>query len=185
MELWINKVIQRKHRMKIYIVGAVSSGKSTLAKKLSKASGIPFRSLDEVVHIPDSSNPWGNMKRQAEERDKLFSSIIQESDWIIEDVGRPCFEAGMKESDTIVLLEIPSSIRNFRIIKRWIRQRLGLEECFYTPSIKMLRSMLKWSRDYDLQKDGLKSRIDRYSGKVVKLGGNKDIEAFLDTIGEQ
>jgi adenylate kinase family enzyme len=166
-------------RMKIYIVGAVSSGKSTLAKKLSKVSGISYRSLDEVVHVPDSSSPCGNIKRQAEDRDKLFSSIIQEPDWIIEDVGRPCFEAGMKEADMIVLLEIPSAIRNCRIIKRWFRQRLGLEECLYTPCFEMLRSMLRWSKDYDSQKDGLKSRIGRYSGKLVTLGNNKDIEAFL------
>ena len=38
--------------MKIYIVGAVASGKSTLAKKLSKIWDIPYQSLDEVVHIP-------------------------------------------------------------------------------------------------------------------------------------
>ncbi|MBM6839378.1 DNA topology modulation protein FlaR, partial [Clostridium saudiense] len=34
--------------MKIYIVGAVSSGKSTLAKKLSKELKIPYKSLDDV-----------------------------------------------------------------------------------------------------------------------------------------
>ncbi len=166
--------------MKIYIVGAVSSGKSTLAKKLSKVSGIPCRSLDEVVHIPDSSSPWGNIKRQAEDRDKLFSSIIEEPDWIIEDVGRPCFEAGMKKADMIVLLEIPSAIRNCRIIKRWFRQRLGLEECLYAPNFQMLRSMLQWSRDYDLQKDGLRGRIAPYAEKVITLGSKKDIGAFLE-----
>ncbi len=44
--------------MKIYIVGAVASGKSTLARELSGLTGIPYTSLDEVVHIPDKSNVW-------------------------------------------------------------------------------------------------------------------------------
>ncbi|MGF7059689.1 adenylate kinase family enzyme [Brassicibacter mesophilus] len=64
--------------MKIYIVGSVSSGKSTLAKKLSESLNIPYKSLDEVVHIPDKSYSWGNRKRKVEERDKLFYSVIQQ-----------------------------------------------------------------------------------------------------------
>lgn len=80
--------------MRIYIVGSISSGKSTLAKNLSKILSIPYQPLDEVVHIPDKSNPWGNRKRQVEERDKLFYSILQQPKWIIEDVGRPCFQQG-------------------------------------------------------------------------------------------
>ncbi len=97
--------------MKIYIVGSVSSGKSTLAKKLSETLRIPYRSLDEVVHIPDKSNPWGNRKRKVEERDKLFYSVIQQPKWIIEDVGRACFEEGLKKADKIILLEISTKIR--------------------------------------------------------------------------
>ncbi|HEX2944845.1 MAG TPA: AAA family ATPase [Clostridia bacterium] len=168
--------------MKIYIVGAVSSGKSTLAKRLSATLGIPSYSLDEVVHIPDKSSPWGNIKRQAEERDQLFNSIIEQSKWIIEDVGRPCFEAGMKEADMIILLETPSMTRNFRIIKRWLKQRLGIEKCIYAPRLKMLVSMLRWSRDYDLQRDGLKDRIRQYERKVTTLRNSKAIDAFLEQL---
>lgn len=165
--------------MKIYIVGPVSSGKSTLAKKLSETLSIPYQSLDEVVHIPDKSNPWGNRKRQDEERDKLFQSVIQQPKWIIEDVGRPCFEDGLKEADTIVLLEVSTRIRNYRIIKRWIKQRLGIEKCIYNPGYKMLKSMFKWSKKYDTGKDNLKERIDTYQEKVINLRNNKDIDAFL------
>lgn len=166
--------------MKIYIVGSVSSGKSTLAKKLSKALDIPYKSLDEVVHIPDKTNPWGNRKRQVEERDKLFYSIIQQPNWIIEDVGRPCFEEGLFKADIIVLLEIPAKIRNYRIIKRWIKQRLGIEKCIYNPRYEMLKCMLKWSKDYDLGKDKLKDRISSYQEKVITLRNNKDIDVFLN-----
>lgn len=103
--------------MKYYIVGPVSSGKSTLAKKLSKILDIPYKSLDEVVHVPDKSAPFGNRKRKVEERDKIFNSIINQEEWIVEDVGRACFEEGLKKSDTIIFLEIPSKIRSYRIIK--------------------------------------------------------------------
>ncbi|WP_032123008.1 hypothetical protein [Clostridium amazonitimonense] len=128
-------------------MGSVSSGKSTLAKKLSKTLKIPYQCLDEVVHIPDKSNPWGNRKREVEERDNLFYSVIQEKEWTIEDIGRPCFEEGLKRADTIILLEISTKIRNYRIVKRWIKQRLGIEQCIYNPRYEMLKCMFKWAKE--------------------------------------
>ena len=166
--------------MKIYIVGSVASGKSTLAKKMSKSLRVLYQSLDEIVHISDKTNPWGNRKRPIEERDNLFYSVIQQPSWIIEDTGRPCFEVGLKMADTIILLEISPKLRNYRIIKRWIKQRLGIEKCIYKPRYKMLRCMLEWSKDYDEGKENLKDRIFPYKEKVITLKNNKDIHVFLE-----
>lgn len=170
--------------MRIYIVGPVSSGKSTLGKILSEALNIPFHSLDEVVHIKDKSSPWGNRKREDEERDKLFHSIIKQPEWIIEDVGRPCFEEGLKKTDRIVLLDISSKIRNFRIIKRWLKQKIGIEKCIYKPGFKMLKSMFKWSNSYDTGKDNLKERIKIHQHKVITLKNKKDINDYLTIISK-
>jgi adenylate kinase family enzyme len=165
--------------MKIYVVGAVASGKSTLAKRMSKIWNIPYQSLDDVVHITDRTHPWGNRKREVEERDALFHSFMQQPKWILEDTGRPCFEDGLKEANTIVLLDTSSKVRNYRIIKRWIKQRLGFEKCIYSPHIKMLLSMFKWSKDYDTGKDNLKERLTPYQEKLIILRNNKDINGFL------
>jgi adenylate kinase family enzyme len=166
--------------MKIYIVGSVSSGKSTLAKKLSEMVSIPYQSLDEVVYISNKSTHWTDHKRQVEERDNLFYSVIQQPRWIIEDVGRPCFEDGLKRADTIILLEISTKVRNYRIIKRWLKQRLGIEKCSYNPRYEMLKRMLQWSKDYDSGKDKLKDRISPYQEKVITLKNNKDVNRFLE-----
>jgi len=165
--------------MKIYIVGAVSSGKTALARKLSEKLNIRYQSLDEVVHIPDKSNPRGNRKRQLEERDNIFYSVIQQSMWIIEDTGRPCFVEGLKVADTIVLLEVPTRIRNYRIIKRWVKQRLGIEKCIYNPNLNMLKCMLQWSKDYDLGIDNLKERISTYQEKVIVIKNDGEINKFI------
>ena len=165
--------------MKIYIVGSISSGKSTLAKKMSKSLRTPYRSLDEIVYTSDKSKPWGNRKRPVEERDNLFYSVIQQPSWIIEDTGRPCFEVGLMMTDTIILLEISSKLRNYRIVKRWIKQRLGIEKSIYNPRYEMLKCMLQWSKDYDEGKENLKDRIFPYKEKVITLKNNKDINVFI------
>jgi len=158
---------------------AVSSGKTTLARKLSEKLNIQYQSLDEVVHIPDKTNPWGNRKREVEERDKIFYSIIQQSMWIIEDTGRPCFAEGLKVAELIVLLEVPKRIRNYRIIKRWVKQRLGFEKCLYNPNFIILKCMFHWSKDYELGIDNLKERISPYQEKVIVLKNNREIKNFI------
>ena len=80
--------------MKLYIIGSVASGKTTLAKRLSETTNILYTTLDEVIYEPDKSSTWGNRKRPEEERDRLFSLILQQENWILEDVGRPCFSEG-------------------------------------------------------------------------------------------
>ena len=171
--------------MKIYIVGPVASGKSTLAKRLSGMLSIPFQSLDEVVHVTDMSSPQGNCKRSPEERDSLFYDFIARPCWIVEDVGRRCFEEGFKRADILLLLDIPSSLRDFRIIKRWIKQRLGLEKCLYLPSLKMLKCMLQWSRNYDKGKDKLKERLAPYQEKTLILRNRADIQRYLEQTARQ
>jgi adenylate kinase family enzyme len=171
--------------MKIYIVGPVASGKSTLARGLSKELDIPYQSLDEVVHIPDKSHSWGNRKREATERDQMFQSIILQPSWIIEDVGRTFFEEGLKAADRIILLEVPSSIRKYRIVKRWMKQILGIEKCIYRPGLKMLKGMFRWTRAYDTGEDNLKERIAVYKDKVVTLRNNKDIKVHLKEISKR
>lgn len=104
--------------MKIYIIASISSGKSTLVKRISKSIEIPNQSLDEIVYIADKTNPWGNRKRPIEERDNLFYSVIHKPSWVIEDTGRPCFKEGLKDrispyKEKVVTLKNINDINKF------------------------------------------------------------------------
>jgi adenylate kinase family enzyme len=166
-------------KMKLYVTGSVASGKSTLAKKISKQTGVPCYSLDEIVYKKDDSQPMGNRKRTPEERDSLFAEILVQPSYIIEDTGRLCFEEGMRQADNIILIDNPLRIRKFRIIRRYIRQKLGIEKCAYRPNIVMAKYMFRWAKDFDSGKDGVRSRIMQYKDKVIILKSNLDIEIYL------
>ncbi|MDE6156418.1 MAG: hypothetical protein K2F67_08280, partial [Eubacterium sp.] len=140
--------------MKLYITGSVGSGKSTLAEQISQITGVPCTHLDELIHIPCSSEKWGNIKRSDEEIDSEFNSIIVSDNYVIEDNGRERFVEGMKNADKIIVLDISLKVRKYRIVKRWIMQKLGLEKCIYKPKLFVLKSMFRWLNNYECGKDG-------------------------------
>ena len=170
--------------MKLYITGSVGSGKSTLARKIG-GMGLPSFELDAVVYEPDPDSPGDNRKRPETVRDAVFAEILARTSWVMEDAGRPCFVKGMEEADQDVLLEPAAFVRDFRILRRWLRQRAGKEQCGYRPDFLMLRLMFRWRRDYDRGKDGLKKRLEPFAGKLVILRGEKEVRAFLDKWREE
>ena len=168
--------------MKLYIVGSVGSGKSTLARRASRITGIPCTHLDEVVYEEDPTDSWGNHKRPDDVIETTFRVVLSQEHYIMEDAGRERFIDGMAQADRIIVLDYPLRVRKWRILKRWIKQKLGIEKCIYRPHIKMLKAMLRWVNNYGTDRDGTKGRIAQFAEKAVYLHNKKDTEQWLSTL---
>lgn len=161
---------------KIYIIGPVGSGKTTLSKLLSKKYNIKRYELDKIVWDDDN----GNVKRTNDEISCMFNKIISNKSWIIEDVGRKKFNDGIKKADIVYYIDLPSIIIYKRCIIRWIRQKTGKEKYNYKPTFKSLIEMLKWAKQDIKNKKEKIERIKNNSKKykilkikdVKMLGGN-------------
>ena len=114
---------------KIYIIGPVGSGKTTLATKLSEIHNIKYYELDKVAWDDDN----GNIKRSDEDAEMIFSDILSNDKWIIEDVGRDKFSRGRVEADIIYYIKLSRFKSYYRVSKRWIKQRLGFERYNHPP----------------------------------------------------
>lgn len=154
--------MNKKINKKIYIIGNVASGKTTLAKHLSKKLNINYYSLDKVVWDDENNHT----KRKEQERDSLFKEIIKKDKWIIEDVGRNCFEDGREKADVIYFFNLRKRTIYFRIIKRWLKQVLKLEEYDYKPTLSSLKEMFGWAKNY--KKNKLKD-LSIYKDKLIIL----------------
>lgn len=170
--------------MKLYITGSVGGGKSTFAEQISEITNIPCTHLDEIIHMPCPSEKWGNIKRSEKDIDSEFNSIIMSDNYVIEDNGRECFADGMKNADKIIVLDIPLTVRKYRIVKRWIMQNLGLEKCIYKPKLFVLKSMFRWLNNYESGKDGTKLRLKQFESKTIYLKNQNEIAFFLSELRE-
>lgn len=155
--------------MKIYIMGSTASGKTTLARKLSKKYNIDYYELDKVVYDDDN----GHVKRSDKEIQKLFDKILKKDNWIIEDVGRSKFEKGRILSDKIYYIKISKLTILKRVISRWIKQRLKLEEYNYPPTFINLIDMLKITISYFKKESSKLETLEQHKKKVVFLDKKK------------
>lgn len=168
--------------MKIYITGSVGSGKSTLARRAAGKLEITATELDRVVYEPDPDDPEDDRKRPVEERDAIFQEILARESWVMEDAGRKCFFEAPEQADQVILLQPPAMVRDFRILRRWFRQRAGKEACGYRPDFQMLKLMFRWRRNFDSGRDDLKERLAPFGDKLLVLRSDKEVEQWLESL---
>lgn len=159
---------------KIYIIGPVGSGKTTLAKTLSNKINIPMYELDKVVWDDDN----GNIKRSDEEIAKLFNDIIKNKEWIIEDVGRKKFYDGIYNADIVYYINLSNFVIYKRCILRWFKQLFGLEKYNYKPTLNGLFEMLKWAKS-DIKNKNAKINFIKEKSKKYKIIYKKDIRKMI------
>ena len=153
---------------RIYIMGPIGSGKTTFSKKLSEKLKIDRYELDKIIY--DDIN--GNVKRDIKEVQRLFNNIIKKDSWIIEDVGRSKFIKGREKADIIYYIKISKIRAYYRVVRRWIRQRIGIEEFGYPPSLKQLKYFITTVNSYyKKEKDKINS-LKIYGDKVIFVNTN-------------
>lgn len=159
---------------RIYIIGPVGSGKTTLAIKLSKLYNIDYYELDKVSWDDDN----GNIKRKDEEVQKIFKGIIKNEKWIIEDVGRNKFIEGREKADIIYYLKLSRLKSYYRVIKRWIKQRLGKERYNAPPDFKQFLYYISSVNSYYKKEKSILSSLEKYQDKLIILN-SKEINEIL------
>ena len=169
--------------MKIRIIGSCGSGKSYLSRNLSKKFMTPHYEIDNMIWDRSA----GNRRYPEEERNSKFFSIVDSDSWIIEGVQYKWTDASFREADLILILNPNVFLRDYRIIKRFIRSRLGLETWNYKQSFQnLIKMIVKWNHEYNL--DEVFELTENYSNKRVEIKTKEEairhIQRYLEVTRE-
>ncbi|MEH7236840.1 AAA family ATPase [Bacillus sp. JJ1562] len=168
---------------RIHIIGSVGSGKTTFAKQLSSKLNIPFYELDNVVWIRDKS---GDIRRTEKEREEYLDTILQSESWIIEGVhNEEWVSSSFHHADLIIFLDPSYSTRTYRIIKRFLKQKIRMEHSNYKPTWKIFFKMFKWNRHFEeVGKPNYLSKYIVYKKKLVIFKDRDPLKQFIKEISE-
>lgn len=159
--------------MKINIIGPSSSGKTTLAKKLSEELKIPHYDLDYTLH---ESIPGKKGRRELAEREwrKRLGEIFKRKDWIIEGVNP--IKSVLEKADKIIYLKPPLAKSLYRQWKRYFTDPVQRSEHGFFNNLKLSRYIIRqYFKEADLTKlnDPMHTRLKsveinlrKYKGKV-------------------
>ncbi|MEM1363011.1 MAG: isopentenyl transferase family protein [Pseudomonadota bacterium] len=104
---------------RVMVVGAPGSGKSTLAIALGRKTGLPVYHMDRIHWQP------GWQSRDVTEKDHLTHEVHQKEAWIFEGGHSRTYPERLARADTLVWLDLPVTLRYWRVGKRWWMYRGG------------------------------------------------------------
>lgn len=163
--------------MKIHIIGCSGSGKTYLAKALSKKYNIPHFDLDDIQW--DNNAQVYGVKMSPEKRNVLFQKILSSREWIIEGVYYAWVQQSFDEADIIYVLDMPKYLYKSRIIIRSIKRKLGILKG-KKETFKSVYNLLKWTDTFQNKNlKEIKNILDRYGNKVIWLSSKKDVQEII------
>jgi adenylate kinase family enzyme len=167
--------ILNKPIKKIFILGAAGSGKTHLAKILSKKLKIPHHDLDDIKWKIKYTE-----KRNRLEKIKFIKKITKKNKWIIEGPYTSFISLAVEKSDLIIWLNLNKNTLGYRILKRYLRREREIKNSlFYTLKlIKTIRKYKKKNPHFESHKDSLKKSMN----KTIIIKKRKELKKLIEQI---
>ncbi|MEQ9453979.1 MAG: hypothetical protein RLN76_05220 [Phycisphaeraceae bacterium] len=129
---------------RVCVVGPCGAGKSTFARQLGAATGLPVHHIDVLFWKP------GWQARSMEELAERLAPIVAGDRWIIDGNFAPTMPMRLARADTVVWLDYPARVYRWRVLKRQVTGRwrgrpdmaAGCRESFD-------REFLRYAWDFD------------------------------------
>ena len=166
---------------KIYIIGASGAGKSYFAKRLSQKLGIAHLNLDDVAWIPSPHQKNTMIKRDSAEKAAYIRAFLSKhSDWIIEGVqSKDWLAPALDKAEQVLVLQVPVLIRDWRILKRSVRRKLGIEKSNHKENFLGVCRLIKYNHQYD--KDILPQilqNLEQHGKRIHRVCGKRRFLSF-------
>jgi len=107
---------------RIVVYGATGSGKSTMARRLSELTGIPWTSVDDICWRPG----WVSMP--LDEQLAYFDALTQTGSWILDSAYGGWRHLAHERADLVVALDVGRLISLTRVVRRTVTRIIRRQE---------------------------------------------------------
>lgn len=167
---------------RILIYGVCGSGKSTFAKNLSDATGIPWTSVDDIAWLPG----WIPMPDDAQAAS--FSAIVQGDAWIMDTAYGKWLDVVLDRTDLIVGLDYPRWFSLARLLRRTARRVVTKELCC-NHNIERIQnafsrdSIIVWHfRSFARKRQRIRSWAAAQTPPMIAFRRAADAQKFLESL---
>jgi len=161
---------------KIHICGAYGSGKTTLAKELSKLLKIPYYSFDDIKYIVKYTK-----KRPVSERKAIVKKIASKSKFITEGPWSGYGEDAFKRADLVILVKTKPSRCVYQVVKRYIQGDREIKNDMKTALIIMKKAFIYYYTKDPISYDAHMKLIKKHNKKYILLE-NKDKQKLFELL---
>lgn len=171
---------------RIIVQGTSGSGKTILARALSKKLGIEHTEIDALHHLPD----WQD--RPTEELRQIIARIVERDSWIIDGNYKVVTSEYVRKADTIVWLDYLFMTVFMRLFFRTVRRLITKEVLWHGNRESFKKSF--FSRDSILvwmvtthgrrkrQCRELQAELADTDVEFVRFSRPRQAEAWLDQL---
>lgn len=173
--------MEREFKYKrIIILGGGGSGKSTLANRIGEFTGYPVYHLDNLLL---NQNWTQKDKSKWEEMSQIF---LSKNIGVVDGNYSSTIPNRINWADLVIYIDIPTRIQLYRIIRRHIRNKFGLDKRHGFPegskgilSIKFILWTYHWNSNHRNKMFPMLESLKNKKVLIIKEARKLDLEKLL------
>lgn len=169
---------------RILCYGVCGSGKTTLARGIAEATGIPWHSADDLAWLP------GWVMTEAEWQAEKIAEIVAQPEWVLDTAYGTWIDVPVAKVELIVALDYPRWFSFGRLLKRTLSRAIdkkpvcnGNYETW--RQVFSRNSILVWHfKSFKRKRDRIRAWEADPNMNVIVFRSAKDTDAWLKTLSQ-